>query len=72
MSLYIEPSLTLMKALCEFLRGKAHQYHSEEAKRNACLPCPLKKLLLTCPDSNREPSGPECPTFPLELFVPTT
>ena len=36
MSLYIEHSLTLMNALCEFLRGKAHQYHSEEANRNAC------------------------------------
>ena len=27
--------INLMNALCEFLRGKAHQYHSEEAKRNA-------------------------------------
>ena len=27
--------INLMKLLNEFLRGKAHQYHSEEAKRNA-------------------------------------
>ena len=27
--------VNLMNALCDFLRGKAHQYHSEEAKRNA-------------------------------------
>ena len=29
------PFINLMNGLNEFLRGKAHQYHSEEAKRNA-------------------------------------
>ena len=62
----------LMKLRNEFLRGKAHQYHSESKKKCTCLPCPLKKLPLTCPGSNREPSGPEWPTLPLELFVLTT
>ena len=30
MSLYIEPSLTLMKALCEFLRGKVIRKKQKE------------------------------------------
>ena len=36
-----------------------------------CLPRPLKKPLLQWQGSNREPSDPECPTFPLEHFAPT-
>ena len=54
-------------------RGKAHQYHSEEAKRNAsACHVPWKNWFSYVRVRTVKSSGPKCPTFPLELLVPTT